>query len=68
MGGKEDCILSAIGENIGDLHITDLNALCSLLSMRGEVTELIALQWVPDIGSKDGRKRCDTSADTGYSP
>ena len=38
-----------------------------LLFMRGEATELIALQWMPDICSKGGRKRYDTTTDTGYS-
>ena len=38
----------------------------SLLSMTGEATELVALQWIPDIGSKDGQKRYDTTTDTRY--
>ena len=59
MEGGGGLILGAISENIGELHIIALH--CRLL------TELIALQWMPDIGSKDGRKRYDTTTDTEYS-
>ena len=67
MGGKGYCILGAISENTGELQIIDLNTLCSPLSMRGEATELIAPQWMTDIGSEDGRKRYDTTTGAEYS-
>ena len=67
MGGKGDCALSAISENIGELQVIDFKISRSLLSMRGRATELIALQGMPDIRSKDRWKRYDTTTDAGYS-
>ena len=64
MERKGDCILGVISENIGELQLIDRNTLCSPALLRREATELIALQWMPDVGAKDGRKRYDTTTDT----
>ena len=67
MGEKGDCILSVISEILANGKLSTLILYVSPLSLRGEATELIALQWMPDIGSKDGRKRYYANTDTGYS-